>query len=863
MSQTVSVLVLGRREVVKVTPSTLLHAVLDEVCSRRNLDPSAHALKPERGGAPIDLSASFRLSGLANNCKLELVAAQAGAVQGNCRVGVQLDDGQRLVREFALAAPVGEVLAWAERECGRALLRQLTYAAHTVDGDEALGTTTLRRLGAVPGGSMLFRAAFAPAGGTPAPAAVAPPVVPHVEPPAAAAANEEPPQLAAPMDVDVEPAQAAPLPAPINVPPPDLALAPPPPPPSLAAAASAAVAGPAAASAALAAAESDGEALELLFEQQRALAGPLRRLRAATGGGGGGQTDFVRACEALRAYISNVVARPAEAKVRTVRVGGGGFQQRLGRFDGGVAALVACGFQLALPQGADPTAGVASALELSLHLPLPESDAARGAQHERLVAARQALDALLEAGAPDQGGAPESPPSQQVQPPQQPPPTLPPPQQPPPQPQPQPQRPPPPQPQQPPAQLARGSDPLAHGESARSVGQTLTEAKVAALRSRKESVRADVSVAREPTVFRTTGQSLQAAIRAANALPDAFFEVGAVDLGALRGGAASGGSGAAGPSSAGAGGSDAQTGGGGGGGGGGARVAVVQTKAMRELARLERLPEFRRATVRVRVSADHLLQAHFHPLEPVSRLADLLENEWLEPPTRAAEAAAAVGGAARVRLHTTPPLQLLDCSRSFAEQGLAPAALVHVSWEAPDAAATRVTPALRAHMLGTRENSSERASARESERARACHRTVASRTQPGVALQRSSAHPPLSPNLIVAVRARARAQPCSLTCRHLQSSRQCPHTASRYPPQRTRARRPRPQQPSGARTARPSRVARTRAAARRHRMPDALQSPNGSSASWPLVPLGGARWSRQPAARLRLGVGPYQRPVTT
>eukprot|EP00302_Diacronema_sp_CCMP2436_P041377 CAMPEP_0180035226 /NCGR_PEP_ID=MMETSP0984-20121128/30145_1 /TAXON_ID=483367 /ORGANISM="non described non described, Strain CCMP 2436" /LENGTH=140 /DNA_ID=CAMNT_0021961049 /DNA_START=1 /DNA_END=420 /DNA_ORIENTATION=+ len=140
MSGSVSVLVgNARREIVRVTPSTLLHAVLDEVCQRRRLDPAVHALKPERGGALVQLSSSFRLSGLANNCKLELVAApRAGAVEGACRVGVQLEDGARLVREFSVNAPLVEVLAWAGGEWGRPLARSITYAGTApIEGDEA------------------------------------------------------------------------------------------------------------------------------------------------------------------------------------------------------------------------------------------------------------------------------------------------------------------------------------------------------------------------------------------------------------------------------------------------------------------------------------------------------------------------------------------------------------------------------------------------------------------------------------------------------------------------------------------------------------------------------------------------------
>jgi hypothetical protein len=88
----------GVTEIVNVAPNTTLGEVLGEVCTRRKLEPSGHALRHTLGGKKdnLDGSLSFRLSGLSNNAKLELVAAANRlAAPGECTLGLQLEDGSR------------------------------------------------------------------------------------------------------------------------------------------------------------------------------------------------------------------------------------------------------------------------------------------------------------------------------------------------------------------------------------------------------------------------------------------------------------------------------------------------------------------------------------------------------------------------------------------------------------------------------------------------------------------------------------------------------------------------------------------------------------------------------------------------
>ena len=88
----------GVTEIVNVAPNSTLGEVLGEVCTRRKLEPSGHALRHTLGGKKdnLDGSLSFRLSGLSNNAKLELVAAANRlAAPGECTMGLQLEDGSR------------------------------------------------------------------------------------------------------------------------------------------------------------------------------------------------------------------------------------------------------------------------------------------------------------------------------------------------------------------------------------------------------------------------------------------------------------------------------------------------------------------------------------------------------------------------------------------------------------------------------------------------------------------------------------------------------------------------------------------------------------------------------------------------
>jgi len=640
---TVSVLVQGRRENVKVTPGMHLHSVVEEVCRRRQLDPAAHTLKQERGGSPpLELSLTFRLSGLTNNARLELVPRIMSVPSGSCRVGIQLPDGTRLINSFPVSASLEEVAQWcaAQPQLGGGMtVRSLMHTGNAVEGASALHATILYRIGGTPGGSLLLRAELGTSEAARVPEGVdtqSVPVLCAVEAPVPVAEGPAPvaqTPIPSPMNVDVEPVAPASGPTEAVV---DQVGAPeggrshwePTPVPAEFRAAAAS----AAAAAAQPTAEASGDALGLLFTARQRLRPSLQELRRSTGGG----ATFHAACATVHRFLVNISSAPQEAKFRTIRLTNAAVHSRLAQFGGGVETLETCGFvrdgeimHLPLPAGANE-AGLAQQVDTLKALSealASAGDAARAAAARNLAAVDERAQLAVE--------------------------PL-------------------------PAAPTPAPRPSAHAARRQQQTQqqlTLTEARVEALRARKEAVDDTKTVERCTTVFRTTGRSLQAAIRAAESLPENFFELSTQDVVLPGGGGA-----AAGPSAA----PNCPAGGGSGGG-----EPAVQTKAMRELARLERIREYSRTTVRVRVSADLLLQTRFHPQEPARRLAEVLEGECLVPQA-----------GATLRLYTTPPMTHVDQARSFAAQQLAPAALVHASWDMPTGAGSERLPLeLRPNLL--------------------------------------------------------------------------------------------------------------------------------------------------------------------
>ena len=106
-------------------------------------------------------------------------------------------------------------------------------------------------------------------------------------------------------------------------------------------------------------------------------------MRAAAGGGGGGAADFALGVRTLRSLVANVLRAPDEPKFRMLRPDGAAVHQRLGRLDGSMDALRACGWEVAPAH--------------LLCLPVAPDEPGARAQAARLSASLHALDALADA----------------------------------------------------------------------------------------------------------------------------------------------------------------------------------------------------------------------------------------------------------------------------------------------------------------------------------------------------------------------------------------------------------------------------------------------------------------------------------
>lgn len=85
----------ARRQQIKVQPNTKIIDILEEVCKKQGFSPNEHELVYQKKS--LDLTLTFRLSGIPNNAVVDLKALESGPRQyENVTISLQLDDGSRL-----------------------------------------------------------------------------------------------------------------------------------------------------------------------------------------------------------------------------------------------------------------------------------------------------------------------------------------------------------------------------------------------------------------------------------------------------------------------------------------------------------------------------------------------------------------------------------------------------------------------------------------------------------------------------------------------------------------------------------------------------------------------------------------------
>lgn len=122
--------------------------MLEEVCEKYKFDANEYDLKHHK--RVLDLTTSFRFSGLPNNAQLEMVEAQKKRQDVDVELLVQLGDGTRLDGKFK---PNTTLLAIIQQLCASELTGDDLFIIYmrTEIAHDKLADTTLKDLGLISG----------------------------------------------------------------------------------------------------------------------------------------------------------------------------------------------------------------------------------------------------------------------------------------------------------------------------------------------------------------------------------------------------------------------------------------------------------------------------------------------------------------------------------------------------------------------------------------------------------------------------------------------------------------------------------------------------------------------------------------
>jgi hypothetical protein len=192
MSSSVILFGFGRRETFKVSPTTPLSQLRDEFCSRNGLDAALYGLKYLQ--RDVDTSLTFRMANLPAGAKVEVIRREASTVVGDVRVAVQTGDGERKTAVIATTSSLWDLLlalyvifcvSFVSSRCDsrematvansfqRLILHHnrnvdipadteptLVYMNRSYTGVPVLSSTSLAKIGAAAGSSVLLRLQF-------------------------------------------------------------------------------------------------------------------------------------------------------------------------------------------------------------------------------------------------------------------------------------------------------------------------------------------------------------------------------------------------------------------------------------------------------------------------------------------------------------------------------------------------------------------------------------------------------------------------------------------------------------------------------------------------------------------------------
>ncbi|XP_054718694.1 tether containing UBX domain for GLUT4-like isoform X2 [Uloborus diversus] len=161
MSQSFNFVVLcpnGRRQPVKVSPNSCILQILEEACVKQKINPDDFDIC--HYNKPLDLSLPVRFASLPNNGQLELRAAKKIRTESLVTIGLQLETGERIMKDFAPSSTVWQVLEQCSEQRSDVLSLKnfgqpvCVYMRQKLTGED-LKSTTLRSLGLTRGTAIL------------------------------------------------------------------------------------------------------------------------------------------------------------------------------------------------------------------------------------------------------------------------------------------------------------------------------------------------------------------------------------------------------------------------------------------------------------------------------------------------------------------------------------------------------------------------------------------------------------------------------------------------------------------------------------------------------------------------------------
>lgn len=143
----------GRRQNVKITPSTTLLQILEEASSKHGFSSDEYGLKSHN--KELDLMQMFRFTGLPNNCLLEMFECTKKRVESTADICVQLENGSRCQGQFSPSTCLWDVLSKScPEEIGADKSPVVIYMRKEIFGEE-LKQTSLKSLGITGGRTMM------------------------------------------------------------------------------------------------------------------------------------------------------------------------------------------------------------------------------------------------------------------------------------------------------------------------------------------------------------------------------------------------------------------------------------------------------------------------------------------------------------------------------------------------------------------------------------------------------------------------------------------------------------------------------------------------------------------------------------